>query len=661
MTLLTDPAYRGDAEIPSFDFDGPMAGQGSWPRLVNLDSETEDMLRMWLDEELFHFYLEREDLFENWQRWQDLYWAEPAQKVKNFPFKKAANVVLPLAAIATETIYARMMNTLFSVEPFWSIRPRSREWIPVAPVFEEYLQIEAENPRTLNVYGFCSDALLELIKLGTAVGKSGYIRETKKSLRHVGDGDEETFYHETMNGATLDHVPLGNFCMRFSETDPDDAPWVGEKHEVTWAQLKRMAADGRMFPDAIESIKSYWRETQGSEIMNDETLKPKVQELAHAEPLWNEHYTFHEIWCSFDIDGDGQDEEIVLDYHRESRTFLSIRYNWYDDLHRPYKIGQYHKVEGIWPGIGICKQSEQFQEEATTIHRQRLDNATLANMGMVAIKKNSGYGPDEPIFPGKMWFLDDVSDIAPVKLSEVYPSSYNNEESVVRYYEKRSGVNETILGMPQAGTPATATSDLTRLAEGNKRFDLVLKNVRRWMSALGIDVITNYQIFGNRQVHWIVQGEKAAFTERVFQMPNELVRLGAAVDLTVTDSITNREQEQRQWMSLFQILTNYYQQVFQLAQTMQDPQLLQGIAAKALQSSDEAVRRLLETFTILDTGRFTLTPEQPDANGPNPGTPGGQIAGSQGAGLPPGMASPQGTSPGPTVGPPSTGGGGFGP
>src|SRR5690606_3910958 len=125
-------------------------------------------------------------------------------------------------------------------------------------------------------------------------------------------------------------------------------------------------------------------------------------------------------------------------------------------------------VEGIWPGIGVAKQVEQFQAEATTIHRQRLDNATLANMAQIVIKKGSGYGPGEPIFPGKMWFVQEVqNDIKEFKLSEVYPSSYANEQAIIGYFEKRTGVNEVILGLPQEGTPGTATSDLARLAEGN--------------------------------------------------------------------------------------------------------------------------------------------------------------------------------------------------
>lgn len=647
-SLLYDSAWIGDAPIgrPWAPVeDGSYKGQ--WPRMCVLSKDTKERLSMWIDDEIEAFNAERASLLEDWKSWQTLYWAAPATTEKNFPFKRAANVVIPLAAIAVEAVHARIMNTLFSVEPFWSIRPRSKEWIDLAKPMEEYLQSEVENGETLKMFEFCTEFSLELCKLGTAVAKSGYEKEIRKSLRKYGDVEEE-FYVTTRNGASIGRVPLANFVMRFSELDPQKASLVGEKHKVSWGQLKRYAQTERMSAKTVEAIKQYWLVNNVSAEPNDgDAVTQKTQQLAKTEPTWAQTFDFYELWLSFDIDGDGWDEEIVVDYHKETREFLSIRYNWYDDLHRPYRVCNYLGVEGIWPGIGICKQVEQFQEEATTIHRQRLDNATLANMTQLAIKKNIGYGPGEPIFPGKIWFLDDpIKDIREFKLSEVYPSSYNNENVIVDYYEKRSGANEVILGIPQEGTPGTATSDLTRLAEGNKRFDLVLKNIKRCFSLIGQDVVANYQIFGNQQAHWLVLGDDGVYVEQVLMMPSTLVRKGAIIDLTVTDSITNRDVEQRTWLQLFQVITNYYDRVLQLAQVLAqgtgDIQMFMGIAQRALMASDEAMRRMLETFQIPDADRFSLAGDanEQNAGGSPTGAIGGGAGGTGPAFLNAGMASP---------------------
>ena len=612
--LTTDYAFRGDVKVQGPREEVEVSSLGSYPRMINFSTETKELLTTYIDSEIEAFFEERTPVLEDWRDYQKLYWAKPEKKERNFPFRRAANVVVPLAAIAVEAIHARTMNTLFSVEPFYSIRPRSKEWIESAKPTERWLQSEIESPDSLNMFGFCDEALLELYKLGTAVAKSGYEKDIRKSLRSVGGQDEE-FYAIRKNGATIDRVPLANFVMRLAELDPQTAPIVGEKHTVTWGQLKRFALSGRMRKEAVEAIKAHWIDIRlGQEAGDGTDYKKEVESAANVEPLWYSGFDFYELWISFDVDGDGIDEEIVVDYHKDSGTFLSARYNWYDDLHRPYRIATYFNVEGIWPGIGACKQVEQFQNEATTIHRQRLDNATLANIGMIALRKGSGYGPGEPIFPGKMWFLDDVKDIAPIKLNEIYPSSFVNEQALMSLSDKRVGVNELILGLPQEGTPGTATSDISRLAESNKRFDLVLKKIKRWMSEIGVDIITNYQIFGNQQVHWLVLGEDGQYVEQVLRMPSVLVRRGAIVDLTVTDTITNRETEKAQWLQLFQVMTGFYKETFPVAQLFGDPQIMAQLAQKALMGTDEIMRRLLETYTIMDTDKFTLSEKSANAN-----------------------------------------------
>ncbi|KKL97423.1 hypothetical protein LCGC14_1834660, partial [marine sediment metagenome] len=144
-----------------------------------------------------------------------------------------------------------------------------------------------------------------------------------------------------------------------------------------------------MYPEAVEKIKVWWTGINTSESTATK-LDASRRSEENAEPSWKQTFDFIELWLSFDVDGDGVDEEIVVDFHMLSGTLLSARYNWYADVHRPYRIGVYIPVEGRWMGIGVGKQNEQFQALITTIHRQRLDAGTLANMGQLALKKTSG-------------------------------------------------------------------------------------------------------------------------------------------------------------------------------------------------------------------------------------------------------------------------------
>ena len=497
-SIIQDPAWTGDAPIPG-RLESQEAADTGWPRMLELNEDVENRLKQFLDFEISEAWSERSLLVKDWTQWQKDYWAKPTQKVKNFPFRRAANIVIPVTAIAVEAVYARLLTTLFSVKPFYSLRPRIKAWVDVAPNVESWLQTEVEDPDSLDMDGFVRESLLEVIKLGTGVGKSGYEKDIRKVNIDIPGGGSSPRYITRRDGATLDYVPLANFLMRLFEKGPQTAVWVGEEHpDITWAQIKRMCLSGRMRKEAVEEIKAWFGQTNSLESTgreyDDERRKDELM-----EPGWMDVIGFQEIWCSFDVDGDGIDEEIVVDFHHDSRTILSARYNWYADANRPYRIGVYIPVEGRWTGIGVGKQLEQFQALITTIHRQRLDAGTLANMGQLALKKTSGYGPDEPIWPGKMWFVDNPqTDIQEFSLSNTqHFAQLSNEEAAQFNADKRSGANELILGTPQPGTPATATSDLAKLAEGNKKFDMVLKNVRRWYSLLGLDVLANFQQFGS--------------------------------------------------------------------------------------------------------------------------------------------------------------------
>lgn len=626
-----------DVKVPG---PSPEAEASPYPRMLSLSDDVKGRLVMWLQDELSRARLELAPLVEDWKSWQTDYWAKPEQEVKNFPFTRAANIVVPLTAIAVEAVHARLMNTIHAVKPFWSIRPKNREWLEHAKPVENWLQSEAEDPNSLDVFTTTSHSLMEYVKLGTGILKTTYVREVKKSVRTAGDGTEQTYYATIRNGAVIDMVPLANFLSRLEETDPQTAPWVGEKHRFSWAQLKRMALSGRIDPEELEKVKVYVGNASvpGGNGNPSQDYREHVDGLTGAEPNWYERIEIDEIWCSFDVDGDGIDEEIVIEFHEESGTLLSARYNWYADLRRPYRVGQYVVVEKRLFGIGVCKQNEQFQKEATTIRRQRLDNATLGNMQMMVVKKSSGYGPGEKIWPGKMWFVNDVEDIRPLKMHDVYHSTFLNEQQVERDSEKRTGVNEVLLGLPQQGTPGTATGDLARIAEGNKRFDLVLRNVRRWWGLVGQDVLSCYQQWGAAGRYWLTEGPKGALVEQVLQMPQSLVRDGAIISLGVTDSIVNRQVEQQQWMSLFQIISGYYQQRITLAQMLatlqQNPMELMVTATAAGHAADEALKRLLESFNIVDPEALQieevkrgLLAQQTGGGGPGgPGSPAGMAS-----------------------------------
>jgi hypothetical protein len=266
----------------------------------------------------------------------------------------------------------------------------------------------------------------------------------------------------------------------------------------------------------------------------------------------------------------------------------------------------YFPLEHRIHGVGIAKQSEQFQREVTTQHRQRLDNATLANMRMIKVSKMSGYGPNEPIFPGKMWFLDDLTQIETMQLGEIYPSAYNNEQQTLMYAQQRSGVNEVTLGMPQVGTPGTATSDLARIQEGKAKFDFTYGNIKDFCSELILDVACDIQQFGPTSIEFFDNIEGGQLAQQVLTLPQSLLRRGLIVELNAAGSKENRVLDRTKWQEIIQALQMYYNGLFQMAQS--NPELMPLIASKGLAGATEAIKQYLETHDIRNINKI-IVPE----------------------------------------------------
>ena len=405
----------------------------------------------------------------------------------------------------------------------------------------------------------------------------------------------------------MDSVPYANFIMPNHAQDPQTAPWCGELMTSTPFGIKNLEETGLFYEGTFEHLTSFFRTRSRQGNSSERRFVAAQEDLEETEAIFPELIDFRLMYLSFDVDDDNKLEEIVVWYHHDSRFLMGARYNWNGDLRRPYRIVQYIPVEHRWRGIGICKQNSQFQQEVTTIHRQRLDNATIANMRMFKINRMSGYGPNEPIFPGKMWFLDDMDHIETIQLGEIYSSSFSNEQSAVIYSQQRTGVNEVILGMPQVGTPGTATGDLARIQEGNKKFDFSMDNIRDWFSILTMDALLNIKQFGPRHPGYFLHAEGGAEVLKVLGQSINDIRSGILFEVKAAGQQQNRLLDRNNWQQIGALTNQYYVSMIQLAINANRPDLVQLILNKGMIAATEVMKQVLESFDVRSINRILVT------------------------------------------------------
>lgn len=565
---------------------------------------TYDRLINYLEDVLNDHYSERWSRVDDLMRWQEDYWAEPSTTIATEPFLGAATIIIPLSAIAVEALHSDVMMTLFAFPQFVSVKSTGPGWEPVVRGYERFLNRELLTEA--KIYGPLGDSVLELIKYGTGIAKVGYERVIKYGVRTI-NGVEQEFPVEVKRGLKWSSTPNGSFLMPFSSQDAQSSEWVAEEHTFTPYEVETMEYGGLYYPGTYDKLKKYFTATQTHSHQSEEGRFEDNQEvLENMEPIFPRELTVHEFQMAFNVDGSKKRREIVVHYHRQSRTVLSIRNNPYSDLHREWRHGIYFPIEHRWYGIGACKQNEQFQAEITTQHRQRLDNGTLANIKMFALSDRNGYGPDEPIFPGKIWLLDDVESIKPIDMGEVNQSSFANEQSTLLYSQQRLGVNELNLGMPQVGTPGTATSDLTRIQEGKKKRDFILKNIKTFTDELIIDSACILQQYGPRRIESLNFAESGELTKKVLELPEDYIRDSLVFELSAIGQQQNKIVDRQNWAQVAQFLEQYYTGLITTAQMAGDQKLMMEIIQTMMVAATEASRQMLESFDIRNIDRLIM-------------------------------------------------------
>lgn len=552
-------------------------------------------------EEINRALAERRALEEKWLKYHRMYKTIPEFAVKQFPFLGAANVVLPIGAIDTDTIFSRLMGIIWGPENLWSCRPLREDAVEYAPRLQEFLRWAQY--AELGAYNAVADWLLELNKLGTAVLKQRYRRESRLTyeFRETPAGTVERFARQMVkDNPVLEHVSLYDFLVPAGTVDHQLCPWNAERIMLTDAQLVQRARAGiytnieRVIGLAGDQPSWVQNELNAQNLFRTGLQKPKE--------TW-------EFWTDWDISGSGEPMPIVCSLHLPSMTYFRADWNPFFHQERPFEVARYLRQEKQFYGIGVMEMQEMVQEEATAMHNQRLDNATLANTVMMKARKGIGIKEDEPILAGRWFLVDDMDDVQSLTWGRNFDTSIQNENMLMGYGARRTGVNDYVMG---ASTPAvgyaTAQTNIMQHQEAARRFDQTLREVRIALGNSGRRIVELYQQFNSGGKEFVVLGPKdGAIVHQFLQFPTELIRHSVSVEVTATSAALNKESQIRTQSILMQLTTQWYEQAFQgmmLAVNPQLPEPLRRLAYQMVVSGQVMTKRLLESYDQQDVDRI---------------------------------------------------------
>lgn len=563
----------------------------------------------YLRREIFQAQGDRRLLEERWIKYQIAYRIVPEKERKDFPFQGSANLVIPVIATDVDIVFSRLMGILFNPDNLWSCKPLNETMVDFAPRLQEFLEWAQE--AELGAYDAVADWLMELCKLGTGILKQRYTRESKRVYlwRETSEGVvEQQTEMLVKDHPVIEHVSLFDFLIPGTSKNIQDAPWCAERITLTWGQiLNRMRAGIYQVPP---NFNRSWLTDRGS------MMEQQMGNLDLLRPTLGDRIELWECWLDYDIQGIGQPQAIVATVHVPSQTFFRIDYNPFFTQEKPYSFARYLRQEKRFYGIGLCEMLDQFQDEISTMHNQRLDNSTLSNSSMFKAKRGAGIRQDEPVFPGRWFLLDDLDDVVPMNMGQRYDSTINNEQLTLNYARGRTGVSDYISGADNTSINyATATTVVQQQNQGAKRFDQVLRESRRCLGETGRRVVELYQQFNQHGKEYLAMGPRdGEFVRQILQFPMELIRNAVSIELTATNAALNKEAEIRTNTVIMQMLSQFYQQLMQGMSYLVNPQMpveIRHLAGQMINGGTILMKRILDSYGIQDAA--SLVPELQDA------------------------------------------------
>jgi len=639
----------------------------------------------WLDFELTHALMARKGLERHWRNLLQQYRA-PKRGTKEWPFPGAANYEMPLTATDVDQMYATFMQTVHAADNIWVLEPLNERWVDSAKPMQDFLAWLGST--VIPMYKVNEKVLLEMVKLGTGVYKTGWAFESRPTFIYDEQGKAKRT-RKIKSAPFVDYVNLHDFvvppsCTEIQPEEQGGAAWVAERIRISPERLRWLAKSQEpLYPsvdDTVLELVLTFEEAAQTE------YKTKVQQLDYIKRSLGSvdfdrdgntadstkgpgglgasvrEIEIWEIHARVPTQGDGEDD-IVLWYHQPTRNVLRAIYQPYLHGARPYEVVRYFPGEGFY-GIGMAEQNEMFQSMLSDLYNFQQDNVLLANTRVFVAKEGSSVGPGELWYPGKtVTTMGDVrSDFAAFQLSDIYQSLPQLIGQVEAIRQRRNGVGDLQLGTLQSlpsRTPASTTQAL--LAEGKRRPDLTLKGLRySGLAKVGLRLVQLLQQFAGKVKTDEVRGERwlqiamdvlgSPEGQRVaekLQLPMENAEFGLGVSIQAVSSTANKELQQERLQNLLALQGQTAQQYVQLGQLAMQAQgtPLGMLAIQLMQGINEIQKRLYEQHDIRnpetmvpDMAALQAPPPQPGPNQLSPGPQGSPamagMAGPNGPGVP---------------------------
>lgn len=545
----------------------------------------------------------------------DLYNAQPQYNTKNTPWPNSSNLVVALAATYVDQFTAKHVNALRSPTPFLSMKSYLPENADAVRALEDYVDWAEKN--LWKGQQLVEDYERERCKLGTGVGYVGLVDIPYRQRPDVTTPAQDL---GRIRRPDAKWIPREDFISTPGYDDVDRAPLVGHRSWIAKAGLQRLAFENQITID--------WDKVQPTR-RDDAPELPLDEEVAP--------YEIYFVSFAYDCDNDGYPEEYEGIWHHDSKSLLFYGVNRRAYGKRPYFVAPFIRREGELDGLGICEQIKQYQAEVSTMHNQRIDNATLANNVMLKGRPSPYVTEQTRWYPGKIWLVNDVNDLARLDMPKNYRSTIEDEQITIGLAERRIGISDAGLGRESTLTNrAAATTMLALMEQGSQRDDLSVTLARAAFQRYGELVLEAFQVGGlpdasdSTSPEGVLGPERGALVRNLLERPDTLLGV-VGVTIDVSTRAINKEMERQAQERLYGMVLNHAMQVTKMMQVIYNPQTppeVKRFFTSAIQSAETVLKRIVEDLGVYDLNNLFVG----DLLGQSPPPPPGGMSNGESAG-----------------------------
>jgi hypothetical protein len=552
-----------------------------------------------------------------WWKW---YEAEPKSKEKNFPFKNAANVVVPLIGITADALASRSLAQATAAAPtYWTGRSENETRTKAARNMARYLNWQADG-NSFSIKHVLAEQFLEAYVTGRSVSALHYRREVKPVFFGRTNG-RISMKRATMTlnrGPLVEHVPREHLLWD-TRHRVGDAPVVVRKHEWTWVQLREMAKQDDAWDEAaVNEVRAHGglEESEASRIQD---VKDRL-DLRDRDPMDHELHDVREVWIDwsmlgsrFEVPGEEEwgGEQVPLLAHVHLRTGRILRLVGMPYL-LPYKPFVDFKFRG---GRGVAKRLEMLQSIQTTVWNQALDARTRAN-AVWAITRNARH-LKTPLDPSRPILVDDMGELAPFALPSQTQQDLPLLVAAQTMAERWMGQSDPLLGRDtrSGGHPAPATSTLALLEQTDVMSagtDVILQEE---LSRLGEAIAILDQQFespDDGRLQAILGAEDAASAGE-YLFPDEPIPGNYFFDVAALSRSDNPDAAMKRTLMTAQAYQNYGALCAQGAMMIDSPQApprLKAVWVKLLEGYGDLLQNFLDASNVDDTEKYLVQLDQ---------------------------------------------------